>query len=737
MSSEVFRFGTCELHVPTRTLRIEGAVVALEPRPFDVLAHLLLQRHRCVTRAELLREFWRTESASASGLTRAIMKIRQAVDRGTGGACIRTVQRTGYQFVARVDAAAPAPTQAPPLEGCVALLPFENHTGLPDLDWVELGLVSLVARELPLHAPVRAVAPSAVLAALQSAPAHADLAQRAAVVRRLLGADRVVFASVHVEGHRYRLRCTQHPSAALAADVTADEPAALAGLLARRLGASWFPRREAAATPAVDGLASRRLLARALQAIAAQQWSLALGQLDELLRLDPRDAVARRERLRALVALDDNRAFDVGDALLRDAVQARDTAGQAAIHLELASAYVRRRLASDAKRHLDAALAHAPTELVPDDLFATTLLRASIAMTEFEFAQSARLLDRAAKQCALHGNVLDRIRLTSLQVVHEAETGDMAAAHAQAATCAAMYRDHGVLAGHARALASLANASASLGRFDDATRHAEAALALSRTLGIPTDTAVTVATLCGLHRHLRRPADLDRALAALREIDTGGTPRNDLFHLVAHAQQASAQGRHADAAQLMSRASVEVRAAGQHLELHFVLPLLADSLIGTHRLIEAEQTFAEIERLPRFSRDRNLQGALLHGRAQLAHALGDGVQALELLQAAIATTRPGWWHAHARLDAAWLLLEARREDAAATAVAPLGPWLREHPAGRLVAAGLEAAAGCAEAARAAQARLAAEVSGALRGYVEALAASPADAPLAPRLLTCV
>ena len=747
MSSQVFQFGDCELRVPTRVLRIGGVEQALEPRPFDVLVYLVMERHRFVSREELLREFWPPESSSASGLTRAIMKIRQAVDRGVGEACIRTVQRAGYQFVAPVDAVESMVPDAAAVQGCIALLPFENQTGLPDLDWVELGLVSLLARDLPRHAPVRVLAPSAVLAALQSAPPRADVAQRAAVVRRLLGADRVVFASVHVEGHRYRLRCTLFPAEAQEVDVTGDQPAALAGLLARRLGICWFPRREVSdASSPIDGLAGRRLLARALQAIAAQQWRLALAQLDELLLADPADAIARRERLRTLVALDDNRAFDVGDALLREAVQARDVASQAAIHLELAGAYVRRRLASDAKRHLDAALRHAPAELVPADLFATTLLRASIAMTEFEFAQSARLLERAAKQCELHGNVLDRIRLTSLRVVHEAETGDMAAAHAHAVNCAAMYRDHGVLAGHARALATLANASASLGRFDDATRHAEAGLALSRTLGIPTDTAVTVATLCGLHRQLRRPADLDRALAVLREIDTGDTPRNDVFHLVAHAQQAVAQDRHAGAAHLLTQAREEVKAAGQHLELHFVLPLLATSLVGTDRLIEAEQTCAEIEQLPRFARDRNLQGALLHGRAQLAHALGEGTQALDLLQAAIGRTEPGWWHAHARLDAAWLLLEIGRDADADAAVAPLGPWLREHPVGRLVAARLEAAAGRCEAARAALRHLAAEVSGGLRDYVEAVASVPlaprrgaafADVPRAARLLTCV
>ncbi len=723
MSSQHFRFDGCELHVPTRMLRVAGTERALEPLPFDVLVHLVVQRHRCVTREELLREFWRAESASASGLTRAIMKIRQAVDRDAAGSLVRTVARAGYQFVGQVEAVASAVAATAPTPGSVALLPFENCTGLPDLDWVELGLVSLVARDLPRHAPVRVLAPSTVLSALQSAAAGVDGAARAAVVRRLLGADRVVFASVHLEGYRYRLRATLTPAAAQSLDVTSDEPAALAELLARRLGECWFPQRAKAALPqAADGLAGRRLLARALQALAAQQWSRALALLDEVLLADPQDAAVRRERLRALVALDDNRAFELGDALLREAAGAHDAAAQAAIHLELAQAYVRRRLASDAKRHLDAALRHAPADLVPADLFATSLLRASIAMAEFEFAQSARLLERAAKQCDLHGNVLDRIRLTSLRIVHEAETGDMAAAHAHALTCASMYRDHGVLAGHARALASLANASASLGRLDDATRHAEAGLALSRSLGIPTDAAVTVTTLCGLYRHLRRPADLERALAALNEFDTGESPRNDLFHLVAHAQREAVHGRHAGAAHYLAQAREEVVAAGQHLELHFVLPLLAGSLVGAGRLIEAEQACDEIERLPRFQRDRNLQGALHHCRAQLAHALGDRAQALDRLDAAIGVTRPGWWHAQARLDAAWLLLEDGRLEAAAASVSTLAGWLREHPIGRLVDARLSHVAGRFQQSRAAHAQLAAGLAGPCRAYVDAIAA---------------
>jgi len=85
----------------------------------------------------------------------------------------------------------------------------------------------------------------------------------------------------------------------------------------------------------------------------------------------------------------------------------------------------------------------------------------------------------------VQGSVFERLRLTCLRVIHEAETGDMGAAYEHARTAAGLYRDHGVLMGHARALCNLATAGASLGRFSEAVRRGEAALAMSRSLDIP------------------------------------------------------------------------------------------------------------------------------------------------------------------------------------------------------------------------------------------------------------
>ena len=740
MSSATFSFDDCVLRLDARELRVRGRVCALEKRPFDVLAHLVSQRHRAVSREELLTAFWPADAASASALSRAVMKIRRALDPAPdGGSYVRTHHRSGYRFVGEIADGAPAGADG---ALAVALLPFDNETGLPDLDWVELGLVSLLERELAADPRLRVLPIGATLSALQSIAPRGDFAARAAALVRLLGARRVVHAGVHVDAAGFHLRATIVDGQALQREALCRPDAAdLAGALARCLQARWFPGQPAAAGPAGDADATlRRLLARALQASSEQQWSRALPLLEAVLAQDPAHADARRECLRALVALDDNRAFTLGEALLRSAGTAGDAALHAAVHLELAQAYVRRRLTSRAKRHLDASIRLGPAGAATGDLLATALLRASIAMSEFDFSAAQRQLDRASKLCDVQGSVFERLRLTCLRVIHEAETGDMAAAYEHARTAAGLYRDHGVLMGHSRALCNLANASASLGRFSEAVRHGEAAHAMSRSLDVPTDTAVAIATLCGLYRILRRLPDLERCIASLEEIDTADSPRSDLFHLVSRAQLEFCRRQPGAAVRWLTQARADAEAGGQLLELHFVLPLLASALVGAGRLIDAEQVCRHIEQLPRFARDRNLQAAWHHCEAQLAHALGDVGGALARLHLGIAVAPRGFWQAHARLDAAWLCLEAGRSGEAAALVDGLGDWMAGHPVGQLVAARLLSDRGLHDEAVAAQRRLAASIQAPAREFFDAVQAAYAcggTVPVAARLASWV
>ena len=99
-SDTLFRFGRCEVDMDRRCLRLDGTRVALEPRPFELLRHLIRQRHRVVSKQELLETVWPGQPVSPSALARAVMKVRQAIGDADEAPLIRTVPRVGYHFVA-------------------------------------------------------------------------------------------------------------------------------------------------------------------------------------------------------------------------------------------------------------------------------------------------------------------------------------------------------------------------------------------------------------------------------------------------------------------------------------------------------------------------------------------------------------------------------------------------------------------------------------------------------------
>jgi DNA-binding winged helix-turn-helix (wHTH) protein len=96
-------FGDCELEPQRYELRRHGQVRPIEPQVFDVLVLLLRERHRVVTKQELLDTVWGHRFVGESALTSRIKSLRQAVgDDGTTQGIVRTVRRRGYQFVAHV-----------------------------------------------------------------------------------------------------------------------------------------------------------------------------------------------------------------------------------------------------------------------------------------------------------------------------------------------------------------------------------------------------------------------------------------------------------------------------------------------------------------------------------------------------------------------------------------------------------------------------------------------------------
>jgi DNA-binding winged helix-turn-helix (wHTH) protein len=125
--SDGLRFGAFELDVAAGELRREGRRVALAPRPLQVLVILARRPGQLVSRHELRREVWKDAWIDVeSSINTAIRELRRALgDTPTASRYIATIPRSGYRFVAPVEAiiypfapaevaaTAPEPVKAP------------------------------------------------------------------------------------------------------------------------------------------------------------------------------------------------------------------------------------------------------------------------------------------------------------------------------------------------------------------------------------------------------------------------------------------------------------------------------------------------------------------------------------------------------------------------------------------------------------------------------------------------
>jgi DNA-binding winged helix-turn-helix (wHTH) protein len=99
----IYAFGEFELDERLYQLRRSGEVVRLEPKVFDVLAHLIRQRARVVSKQELLDTLWRDEFVSESVLPRCVAAARKALgDSRSAPVFVATIHGRGYRFLAEV-----------------------------------------------------------------------------------------------------------------------------------------------------------------------------------------------------------------------------------------------------------------------------------------------------------------------------------------------------------------------------------------------------------------------------------------------------------------------------------------------------------------------------------------------------------------------------------------------------------------------------------------------------------
>jgi TolB-like protein/Flp pilus assembly protein TadD len=155
-----YLFEDCVLDSDRRELHRGGVPVPIEPQVFDLLCHLLEQRHRVVSKDDLLASVWHGRIVSESALFNRINAARGAIgDTGDQQRLIKTLPRKGLRFVGRVReekglgvAAAQRGSPGPASGGedgfgrraasdlplpdrpSIAVLPFANMSDNPDQD---------------------------------------------------------------------------------------------------------------------------------------------------------------------------------------------------------------------------------------------------------------------------------------------------------------------------------------------------------------------------------------------------------------------------------------------------------------------------------------------------------------------------------------------------------------------------------------------------------------------------
>jgi TolB-like protein len=101
----IYRFGPYELDLATVELRGNGQARNLEPQVFALLALLVENHDRLVSKEEIIEKVWDGRVVSDAAVASRVKSVRQALgDDGTSQRFIRTIHRQGFRFIADVGA---------------------------------------------------------------------------------------------------------------------------------------------------------------------------------------------------------------------------------------------------------------------------------------------------------------------------------------------------------------------------------------------------------------------------------------------------------------------------------------------------------------------------------------------------------------------------------------------------------------------------------------------------------
>jgi TolB-like protein/Flp pilus assembly protein TadD len=188
------RFDVFEADLRAGELRKQDVKVRLQEQPFQILQMLLEHPGEVVTRDELQKRIWPTDTFVdfEQGLYNAIKRLREALgDSPETPRYIETLPRKGYRFIGTL-AASPRRIES------LAVLPLENLSGDPEQDYFAEGMTESLITSL---AKIGALRVTSRTSAMRYKKTDKSLPQ----IARELNVDAVVEGTVQRFGKRLRI----------------------------------------------------------------------------------------------------------------------------------------------------------------------------------------------------------------------------------------------------------------------------------------------------------------------------------------------------------------------------------------------------------------------------------------------------------------------------------------------------------------------------------------------------
>ncbi|PYS99592.1 MAG: hypothetical protein DMF63_10930 [Acidobacteria bacterium] len=206
----VYKFRDCLLNTLERSVIRDNDHLELTTKTFDVLQFLIENAGKVVTKDDILGKVWNGSFVEESNLPVHISKLRRSLGEAKDRKFIETVQGVGYRFVSPLESlsetewkAAAATSRPPqPTDGVnsqsIAVLPFENESGDPNINYLVDGLTESLINGLSHTPGLRVIARNTVFRYRSSNIELPELGASLSVGKLLFGRLRLTGESVQI-----------------------------------------------------------------------------------------------------------------------------------------------------------------------------------------------------------------------------------------------------------------------------------------------------------------------------------------------------------------------------------------------------------------------------------------------------------------------------------------------------------------------------------------------------------